>query len=131
MLNRGGVRKFSFKHVPAATYSISASTLSELASQNFGVNGSGIGVAVIDSGIASSKDFAKSIVYSQDFTGGDGQDLYGHGTQVAGIIGGGGSNSHCTMCYRNLQGMAPNANLIDLRVLDASGDSRQHRDRCD
>ena len=43
-------------------------------------------------------------------------DLYGHGTHVAGIIGGNGY-----LVGRKLRGVAPGVNLIDLRALDANG----------
>jgi serine protease AprX len=43
-------------------------------------------------------------------------DLYGHGTHVAGIIGRNGNKSN-----GRYAGVAPNVNLIDLRVLDANG----------
>src|SRR5437764_9461304 len=50
--------------------------------------GQGIGVAVIDSGIASHPDLGNRILANQDFnptvTGTD--DAYGHGTAVAGIL---------------------------------------------
>ena len=97
-----------------------------------GWNGTGIGVAVIDSGINdSSLDFWNStntksrVVYRQDFTGQTNKDAhghviydtYGHGTHVAGIIGGNGYHSGGT----TQRGMATNVNLIDLRVLDANG----------
>ena len=54
--------------------------------------GAGIGVAVIDSGVSQSVDLAAAgflsrVVYTKDFTGGDGSDQYGHGTHVAGIVG--------------------------------------------
>ncbi|HEY6765008.1 MAG TPA: S8 family peptidase, partial [Candidatus Sulfotelmatobacter sp.] len=94
-----------------------------------GYDGTGIGVAVIDSGIndthsdlwSSTKN--SRVVYHQDFTGTSiysGNkliyDLYGHGTHVAGIIGGNGNKSN-----GRYVGVAPNVNLIDLRVLDAFG----------
>ena len=63
------------------------------------------------------------MVYHQDFTGtattnsnGAQYDLYGHGTHVAGIIGGNGSLSG-----GHYAGVAPGVNLIDLRALDANG----------
>src|ERR1700675_2536740 len=49
--------------------------------QQFGLDGSGIGVAVIDSGIAAHDDLKERIVYSQSFLGdNDTHDKYGHGT---------------------------------------------------
>ncbi len=97
---------------------------------NAGYDGTGIGVAIIDSGIndgyhADFKDSAgrSRIVYHQDFTGtptsnssGATWDLYGHGTHVAGIVGGNG-----TWSAGRFAGVAPNVNLIDLRVLDQNG----------
>jgi serine protease AprX len=100
------------------------------AAWNAGFTGAGIGVAVIDSGINDShpdlKDSSETnsrVVYHQDFTGtatsnasGGHYDLYGHGTHVAGIIGGNGylSGGHYA-------GVAPGVNLVDLRALDANG----------
>jgi serine protease AprX len=95
-----------------------------------GYNGTGVGVAVIDSGINDSHlDLWNSaqthsrVVYRQDFTGttnsnssGAKYDLYGHGTHVAGIVGGNGYLSG-----GNYSGVAPNVNLVDLRALDVNG----------
>jgi serine protease AprX len=90
------------------------------------LTGAGIGVAVIDSGISANPDLAilgliPRVVYTEDFTGGTGVDQYGHGTHVAGIIGGNGLTSKCLGCTRSLMGIAPNVSLINLRVLDANG----------
>ena len=90
------------------------------------LTGAGVGVAVIDSGIQPTADLAmigilSRVVFTKDFTGGDGSDQYGHGTHVAGIVGANGASSHCLGCTRSLVGMAPNASLINLRVLDANG----------
>src|SRR5215467_1048225 len=97
---------------------------------NSGFTGAGIGVAVIDSGINDNHpdlwDAAHTysrVVYHQDFTGtpttnsnGANYDLYGHGTHVAGIIGGNGALSG-----GQYEGVAPAVNLVDLRALDANG----------
>jgi serine protease AprX len=97
---------------------------------NSGYTGAGIGVAVIDSGIndshpdlKNSAETASRVVYHQDFTGtattnsaGAKYDLYGHGTHVAGIIGGNGYLSG-----GQYEGVAPGVNLVDLRALDLNG----------
>jgi serine protease AprX len=98
------------------------------AAVNAAYDGTGIGVAVIDSGINDnhsdlSRGNTSRVLYHQDFTGTTTYlnrrqvwDLYGHGTHVAGIIGGNGNKSN-----GRYAGIAPNVNLIDLRVLDANG----------
>jgi serine protease AprX len=97
---------------------------------NDGYTGSGIGVAVIDSGINdshpdlwNSAETHSRVVYHQDFTGtattnssGAKYDLYGHGTHVAGIVGGNGYLSG-----GNYSGVAPAVSLVDLRALDLNG----------
>ncbi len=96
---------------------------------NAGYNGAGVTVAVIDSGINDNHPDLRNangtsrVVYHQDFTGtatsnsnGAQYDLYGHGTHVAGIIAGNGSLSG-----GHYEGVAPAANLVDLRALDVNG----------
>jgi serine protease AprX len=95
-----------------------------------GYNGAGVTVAVIDSGIndthpdlLNSAETKSRVVYRQDFTGtsntnssGGKYDLYGHGTHVAGIVGGNGYLSG-----GNYAGTAPGVSLVDLRALDLNG----------
>jgi len=89
-----------------------------------GLDGTGIGVAVIDSGINSSLgDLSGRVAYSKNFDTSTSttSDLYGHGSHVAGIIGGNGASSSCSDCFITFKGIAPNVNLINLRVLDQNG----------
>lgn len=92
------------------------------------LDGSGIGVAVIDSGVAFKDDLknpsglASRVVYSESFVSGlTAADQYGHGTHVAGIIGSSGRDSLGLGFTRTFRGVAPNVNIINLRVLDANG----------
>jgi len=89
---------------------------------NFG-QGVGIGVALIDSGVTPNLDLAGSISYSQSFvTGEDANDYYGHGTHLAGLIVGRGVNS--LFGYgKIIHGLAPGARIINLKVLDRTGQS--------
>src|SRR5579863_2380220 len=89
--------------------------------QQSGWNGAGIGVAVIDSGITDRPDLhgfnGSRIVYGQNFIqGGSATDTYGHGTHVAGIVGGNGALS-----WGVYAGVAPRVKLINLMVLDNTG----------
>lgn len=82
--------------------------------------GKGITVAVIDSGINTNHNAFRGgrVLATKDFTGGDGQDHYGHGTHVAAIIAGHGGKTIETGDYR---GVAPGAYLLNLRVLGDDG----------
>lgn len=98
----------------------------------YGYTGAGVGVAVIDSGIANWHDdltYAGSnsqvrVVGNQrvakfvDFVNGVTQpyDDNGHGTHVSGIIVGNGFDSRGTKI-----GIAPASHLVSLKVLDAHG----------
>ena len=92
-----------------------------------GDRGQGIAVAEIDSGVAKVKDFQLDPTtgkpdsrvierLSFNFKALADGDLYGHGTHVAGIIGGNGYESGYLY-----QGIAPGVNLISLRVNDDTG----------
>ena len=87
-----------------------------------GVNGQGIGVAVVDSGISSHAALSKKVIANVNFVTGDTvvSDTYGHGTHVAGIIAGTGSPAaSVTPLYNG--GIAPGAQIINVRVLGANG----------
>jgi serine protease AprX len=102
------------------------------AQQQWGYDGAGVGVAVIDSGIAGWHDdltytgnkTSVRVVGGQrvtafvDFVSNQLQayDDNGHGTHVAGIIAGNGYDS-----YGSHAGIAPAAHLVSLKVLDQHG----------
>jgi serine protease AprX len=93
-----------------------------------GYDGTYVGVAVIDSGITrvgdlnSANSNGNRIVYAQDFTGsGTTDDQYGHGTHVAGLLGGNGRASQCLLCFVTYYGVADDVNFINLKVLDKNG----------
>src|ERR1051326_1566376 len=92
--------------------------------------GAGIGVALIDSGVNSHLDLATTgllpisrVVYNQSFVPGDSSvaDAYGHGTHIAGLIAGNGSNSTGAIYSQTFKGIAPAAQVVNLRVLDGNG----------
>ena len=80
------------------------------------MTGHGVGIAVLDSGIAFHPDLGNRVVMSVDFVepDGDGDDGYWHGTHVAGIAAGRASGGVGS-------GVAPGAHLINLRVLNDEG----------
>ncbi|HEU4794070.1 MAG TPA: S8 family peptidase, partial [Pyrinomonadaceae bacterium] len=84
------------------------------------LDGSGVTIAVLDSGIDKNhKSFAATgkIKFNKDFTGENRtDDPWGHGTHVAAIAAGIGSPT--AGAY---EGIAPGANLVNLRVLDSQG----------
>lgn len=91
--------------------------------------GAGISVALIDSGINAHKDFnagllpISRVVYNQSFIPGKSStaDQYGHGTHIAGLIAGNGNSSTGSMYSKTFMGTAPDALLVNLRVLDEKG----------
>lgn len=117
----------STNNIPSVFKKISGG--SKLASA--GGNGQGVNVALIDTGVTSLPDIAGAIVpITPDIAGlgaqqclnlsGDGtcDDLYGHGTFMAGIIAGNGAASG-----GKYVGMAPQAGIVSIKVASASGAS--------
>jgi serine protease AprX len=94
---------------------------------DMGLNGQGISVAVIDSGITPEKDLQvdpstgkpesrllEQLTFNSNF--GHINDATGHGTHIAGIIGGSGY-----MSGGLYSGIAPQVNLISLKISDSDG----------
>jgi serine protease AprX len=99
-----------------------------------GHTGQGVGVAVVDTGIAgdlpdfqvsqgntSSRVVASAVVNPGANSAGDG---FGHGTHIAGIIGGdGGNRSSSDPLDGKYMGVAPDANLINVKIADDQGNA--------
>ena len=91
--------------------------------------GAGIGIALIDSGVVSHPDLnlgilpLSRVVYQQSFVpaNSSASDQYGHGTHIAGLIVGDGLSSTGPFYTKTFKGIAPGANIVNLRVLDANG----------
>jgi serine protease AprX len=138
---RDGVRAVSLNAV-AKPQSIDTSQLVTSYNQSIGsdkvwadpATGKGVGVAVIDTGIAgnlpdfkvSQSNGASRVVasavtnpYAKTAT-----DTYGHGTHVAGIIAGNGNSRSSSDSLRGEYiGVAPEANLISIKASDDKGEA--------
>jgi serine protease AprX len=112
----------SSNKLSSITFDYFRETVHSTTAVSAGWDGTGIGVAVIDSGITVNEDFKRPLAYSQSFVPGDPTtaDAFGHGTHVAGIIVGSGFNSSSSSKYQ-FGGAAPAVSLVNLRVLDANG----------
>ena len=91
----------------------------EIWAQNRKLQGNEIGVAIIDSGIAQGREFlAGGERANVNFSKAEhtSTDSYGHGTFVAGIVAGTGKGSN-----GRYMGVAPKANLLNIRVSDDKG----------
>jgi serine protease AprX len=85
-----------------------------------GVDGEGVTVAVVDTGITPVADLAGRVIGGIDFSGGDDpyNDEFGHGTFVAGIIAGNGASSNGAY-----KGVAPKAKLVSVKIAGRNGAS--------
>jgi serine protease AprX len=116
--------------VTASNYRTTLTTGVRAVERSLGLTGAGVGVAVIDSGVTSWHDdltdrTGATYPYGNqrvsafvDFVNGrtTPYDDFGHGTHVAGIIAGNGYDSNGKEA-----GMAPDASLVVLKVLDGNG----------
>jgi len=113
----------SFGHVSQTT---GADDVRDSGASAGNLDGTGLGIAVLDSGVDTNhvafrnRTGGQRVVVNRDFTGENRtDDPYGHGTHVASIAAGNGRIAHAEYI-----GLAPNANLLNLRVLGAQGTGR-------
>ena len=73
-------------------------------------------VGVIDTGISQHEDLVGNLVQGYSFVGAtnDTEDVHGHGTHVAGIIGAVGNNNI------GISGVAPNIDIMPLKISNTS-----------
>jgi subtilisin family serine protease len=96
-----------------------------------GFTGSGVDVALIDSGVTpvAGLDGAGKVVNGPDLSfesqnnGTRYLDTFGHGTFMAGIIAGSDGSLSNGSLSDNYYGVAPNARVISLKVADAHGNT--------
>ena len=88
------------------------------------IQGNGVGIAIVDSGINPSGDFytvmgvnrqVANVRFNTDYNQNT-SDGYGHGTHVASVAGGDGSDSNGLYI-----GVAPMANIINVKVSNDDG----------
>lgn len=92
----------------------------------YGLSGKNVTVAIMDTGIAAHRDFENRILAFRDFCEGR-QECYddnGHGTHVAGIIAGSGRMSADVEGGPVYAGIAPQAGIVMLKVLDRLGNGK-------
>jgi len=80
------------------------------------LTGTGLTVAVLDSGVRTAHESLKEkVVYEENFTGSpSADDILGHGTQVAFVVAGG-------LHGAKTAGVAPGAALFNIKVIDDNG----------
>ena len=124
--HRVHINRPAYKHDALSSVAVNANAVDPGNGINnpnlYAYTGAGVTVAFIDSGITSYQhpDLADSRVLAfVDFVNGrtTKYDDNGHGTHVAGIIGGTGKLS-----AKKYAGMAPGASLVSLKVLNQDGE---------
>jgi serine protease AprX len=111
-------------HLDVASRAVNA----DLARVNSGgLDGRGVGIALVDTGAAGHRDLMRTKgipqVVEVEVVGHESglADYFGHGTHVAGIINGNGASSSDPDSFRTFKGLAPGAQLISIRALYPDG----------
>jgi serine protease AprX len=105
-------------HLTTTTGAEAVRNQTDASGKRYTLDGSGIGIAILDSGMDKDhKAFSGQIKTSVDFTGERRtDDPFGHGSHVAGLAGANDDYTHNIYA-----GIATNADLLNLRVLDVNG----------
>jgi subtilisin family serine protease len=122
LAHQPGVRGVSLDRRVEGTLERTGATIgATYVQQALGIDGTGVGIAMIDSGVTSWHDDLGSgrVLRFVDFVGFQQApyDDYGHGTHVAGILAGSGYDSG-----GRRRGIAPGATLLVEKVLDGAGE---------
>jgi serine protease AprX len=85
-----------------------------------GIDGTGVTVAVMDTGVKPVADLAGRVIGGVDFSSENNpyDDGFGHGTFVAGLIAGNGASSNGAH-----KGVAPNAKIVSIKIAGRNGAS--------
>jgi serine protease AprX len=114
------VRAVTVDGIAGPAERVAAAVGADWVQQSLGLDGAGITIAVIDSGITDAHDDLSTshVLRFVDFVNFQAQpyDDYGHGTHVAGILAGDGHDSSGTR-----RGIAPGVSLLVEKVLDETG----------
>lgn len=121
LLNSQHIKKIHFDRPVRALLNVAGPTIHADVVNQRGDFGKGVTVAIVDTGIAPHQDLTSPtnrIIGFKDFINGGSTpyDDNGHGTHCAGDALGNGSASG-----GKYKGMAPEANVVGVKVLDSSG----------
>lgn len=121
LYSNSNIAYISYDEKVFAQIDIASKNISSDIPHNLGYTGKDITVAVIDTGVSLHNDLTQPnnrIVGFKDFINKktESYDDNGHGTHVAGIIASNGYSSD-----GKYSGIAPDANILSIKVLDANG----------